>query len=160
MRGRKPKTDEERAAEGYRGHHPKRTGQVKAPKGAMQCPEEFTEDERKIWDDTLANAPFDVIRPADREVLMTFCQQVVIGKKAMADLRAGGMQMVVFTEKAEIKNPLLTILDATAKTIRSLASELGLSPVSRERVTQERQQEKSLLELLSEPRDSTNAKLN
>ena len=126
----------------------------------MQCPEEFTEDERSVWEATLANAPFDVIRPADREVLMAFCQQVAIARRAMADLRSSGMQMVVPTEKAEIKNPLLTILDGTAKAIRSLASELGLSPVSRERVTQERVQEKSLHELLSEPQDSTPAKLN
>ncbi len=164
MRGRKPKTDAERAAEAYRGHHPKRQNQVKAPRGAMKCPKEFSAEERSVWKDTLANAPFDVIRPADREVLIAFCQQVAISRYTMRELRKSAgqyaMGMVIESERGSVKNPLLTILDSTAKNIKSLASELGLSPVSRERVTQEREQEKSLHELLSEPRDSTPAKLN
>lgn len=183
MRGRKPKTDAERAAEGYRGHNPKRKNQPQAPEGALRCPLYFSDEERSIWDQTLADAPFDVIRPADVEVLIAFCQQVGIARQAMRELKQMAEEnrkpdvelpdgtvvpgsthvMTVETERGWVKNPLVTVLDGTSKTIRSLASELGLSPISRERLGPERQQEKSLRELLSEKPDtpaSTKAKPN
>ena len=170
MRGRKPKTDAERAAEGYRGHNPKRKNQPKAPEGQLKCPLFFSDEERDIWEQTLANAPFDVIRPADVEVLIAFCQQVSIARQAMRELKQTAEDnrkpdgttnvMTVETERGWVKNPLVTVLDSTSKTIRSLASELGLSPISRERLGPEREQEKSLQELLSEPRDTTRPRPN
>jgi P27 family predicted phage terminase small subunit len=142
MRGRKPKSNEEKELTGSRrvnkGKRPK------APSGPMKCPIHFSIEERSIWDETLASAPKGVIKPADTELLTTFCEQVAIRRQAMRELAAiaednrkpdGSTQvMAVETERGWVKNPLITVADSCAKNIRSLASELGLSPASRERL--------------------------
>jgi len=115
----------------------------------MQCPAYFSDEERVIWDHSLAASALGVIKPADQELLITFCQQVAIQRQAMRELKVMAEKnkqvdgstsyMTVTTERGVVKNPLLTVLDASAKTIRALASELGFSPASRERLTSDDQ---------------------
>lgn len=142
MRGRKPKSDAEKSLTGSR--RVSKGKKVKTPDGALQCPVYFTDEEREIWTASLANAPKGVIKPADIEVLITFCEQVAIRRQAMRELRSQAEEhrkedgstevMTVETERGWVKNPLITVVDTCAKNIRSYASELCFTPASRERL--------------------------
>ena len=147
-RGRKPSPTGLKIALGNPGKRPIRNCVI-APRGIMQCPSHFTDEEKLIWGQSTAASAYGVIKPADQELLITFCQQVAIQRQAMRELmvmaernrQADGSTsyMTVATERGIVKNPLLTVLDASAKTIRALASELGFSPASRERLTSDDQ---------------------
>lgn len=115
-----------------------------APAGNLILPDYFSEEQAAIWHESIANAPKSVLRPADRELLIAFCEQVAIKRQAQRELKQAALDgakadgsttfLSVETERGWVKNPLITVVDTAVKNIRYLASELGLSPASRERL--------------------------
>ncbi len=142
MTGRKPLTAEQKRIVGSR--EPINHRRPKVVRGALRCPEYFGDAEKAVWDETLAVLPEGVESPAYRQLLITFCGQVVIRMQAMGELRRQAEDhrkedgttayLTVETERGWVKNPLITVIDSCAKNIRSLASELGLTPIGRERL--------------------------
>lgn len=129
---------EVKKAQGNPGRRPLNENRPEPPKGPLECPENFGEEEANIWAQTLANSAPGVIRPADSEILAAYVEQVWIKRQAMRELKQMGADnrqyMSVETERGWVKNPQTTVVDAAVKQIRSLGAELGLSPASRERL--------------------------
>lgn len=139
MRGRKPKTTEEKKITGNPGKRRLNAVRPDAPEGLLRCPVFFTPEEAEIWAHTLKSAPLGVIKPADSELLAAFVQQVAIHRQAILELRSSaslfrGKLHFMTIEEGSTKNPLITVIDSCAKNIRALGSELGLTPASRERL--------------------------
>jgi P27 family predicted phage terminase small subunit len=139
MRGRKPKSDEEKALTGNPGKRKLNKNRPQAPDGPMKCPAYFNREQRTIWEETLANAIKGTMKPSCIEVLITYCVQVSIQRQAMRELAQmmkdnSAHVMTVETERGWVKNPLITVIDTCAKNIRSYASELCLTVASQQRL--------------------------
>jgi P27 family predicted phage terminase small subunit len=142
--GRKNKTLEMKLLTGNPGKRSLNKSRAVAPAGKLILPDYFSEEQAAIWNETIANAPKRVLRPADRELLIAFCEQVAIKRQAQRELNKAAADrrtedgsteyLSVETERGWVKNPLITVVDTAVKNIRYLASELGLSPASRERL--------------------------
>jgi P27 family predicted phage terminase small subunit len=142
--GRKPKTLEMKILTGNPGKRTLKKNRAVAPAGKLRMPTDFSEEESAIWIETLRDSPRGVVKPADRELFIAFCEEVAIKRQAMRELKQAALDgakpdgsttfLSVETERGWVKNPLITVRDTSIKNIRYLASELGLSPASRERL--------------------------
>jgi P27 family predicted phage terminase small subunit len=146
--GRKNKTLEMKILAGNPGKRSLKKNRAVAPAGRLRMPADFSEEKAQIWNETIASAPRGVLKPADTELLISFVEQVALRRQAQRELevmakdnakeQADGTivsaYLAVETERGWVKNPLITVIDTAVKNIRYLASELGLSPASRERL--------------------------
>ena len=142
MRGIKPKPLEQKLAEGNPGKRALDRSGLIVPAGRPDPPEYLAELERGVWCEVLAVAPH--IKRADSEMLAALCRWVVILRDASRQLNAtrgpdgkGQLLIAVPTQRGVATNPLITTLAKATELIRALANELGLSPASRERLSQE-----------------------
>jgi P27 family predicted phage terminase small subunit len=140
MRGRKPKPLEQKLAEGNPGKRELDRSGLIVPAGKPEPPEYLADAECAVWCEVLTVAPH--IKRADSEVLAAFCRWVIIGRQAMEQFNATAaetkrLEIAVKTQRGVATNPLITTLAKSTELIRALANELGLSPASRERLSQE-----------------------
>jgi P27 family predicted phage terminase small subunit len=140
MRGRKPKPLEQKLAEGNPGKRALNRAGLAVPNGKPEPLEDLGEAEHGVWCEVLEVAPH--VKRADSEILALFCVWVVIGRQAMKQLKAtagedGLLKIAVTTQRGTATNPLITTLAKATELIRTLANELGLSPASRERLSNE-----------------------
>jgi P27 family predicted phage terminase small subunit len=112
----------------------------------MPTASELSEEERAVRAQVLATVAPGQVRPADSETLDRFCQQTVLQRQARRGLREwqahpekwkpGETALLVFGQRGSLTgHPLLKIINDLEVTIRHLASELGLSPAAREKVS-------------------------
>jgi P27 family predicted phage terminase small subunit len=174
MKGRKPKPLARQLAEGdtrKRGVRKLReqlAAEPKAARGLPDCPEHLTGRAREawqIWKEELAAMKLDC-RP-DGMMLEGAC--VAWARAVLADLMlADGFlieepimdatgQLVGHKIKT---HPAVAVSNAAWKQLKAFCSEFGLSPVSRTRLTIEKQDngEKDLMAMLSAPREPRTSK--
>lgn len=133
MAGRKPKPFEQKVIEGNPGKRRLVDDRPPTPNLAPVMPADFTAEQAAIWTETLAAAPKGVIKAADTELLVAFVMQVDIARQAKEEWDADP-QTVVMCDSGPKKNPVVTVLREAAIAIRSLGGDLGLTPISREKM--------------------------
>lgn len=103
----------------------------KPREGLPTCPAGVSQEVREIWDYTLAEvAAMGVVSPADRDLLLAYCEAValhrqvsaIIAEKGLAERSANG---------GVARHPAVAIQRDTAATMRSLGQEFGLTPSAR-----------------------------
>lgn len=134
-RGQKPKPEAIKKQEGYRGHR------TKAEKredwngiGKPQVPPHLQADEKRLWVLICASLPDGVLSKADVLMLERCvvawsryrrCQKTILKDGELVEVNG-----------VKVRHPLLVTMNMVAKEMHSTASELGLSPVARARISQ------------------------
>lgn len=88
---------------------------------------------RKVWRATVKELdPLGILAKADKEVLITYIEAVVLRERATAELEDA--ELMLETEKGYVRNPNLLTLKQASETIRALAMQLGCTPAIRLRM--------------------------
>lgn len=135
-KGQKPKPKEIKVLEGNRS----KVAQAKLdaatePKGvgSPRLPPDLDEVETAIWRDIVASLPKSLLTRADDSMLERMAVAWARFRAVRKTIKAVGL--LVNSASGPIRNPLLVVLNATQKEMHACASELGLSPVARARLT-------------------------
>lgn len=88
---------------------------------------------RKVWRATVKELePLGILAKADKEVLISFVEAVVLRERATAELEED--DLLVRTENGYIRNPNLLTLKQATDSIEKLARQLGCTPAIRLRM--------------------------
>jgi P27 family predicted phage terminase small subunit len=133
-----------RRLEGRRSHH--RIPDDPTPIGQPEFPPYLRDVHRELWDTTLRSMPAGVFCASDQAMLEAF---VV----AWECLRATTVMIVrtgllVQSPSGAVRNPLLPVRARALSEIRSLGSELGMSPAARAKLLAPKEAEDDPLRLL------------
>ena len=102
--------------------------------GRPTCPAWLTSEARKEWKRVAPELRrLGLLTTLDRAALAAYCQAYSRWLQANSVLAREGL-VVVGHRKALRKHPLVTVLRAAEATMRAFAVELGLTPLSRERM--------------------------
>lgn len=131
MRGRKPKPQQQHKREGT--FRPDRHSPDSfQPTGLPECPSHLNDEAKAEWGRLVAELR-PVLAKVDRAILAAFCQ--VWSRLVEAEMQVAATAAVIKTTTGEAKvNPWLRIADECRKQLKTLASELGLTPASRSRI--------------------------
>ena len=168
MRGRPPKPTALKIAEGdarkigMRKLQQKLDGEPKAQKGLPECPEHLVGCAASAW--AFLSQELDAMGLASRcdaILLEGLCVQYARAAEADQQVRREGLLVEVSVtnregtqNRKELRtNPAVSVSNAAWKLLRGFASDFGLNPVSRTRLTVERPDDDEDLEaLLNAPR--------
>lgn len=135
MRGRKPKPTALKKLHGNPGkralpkNEPVATGTLHDP------PAHLTEDQREAWRYVMQWAPPGVLARIDKGILTAWVVAETIHAEATRRQAAtGGLVYKPKGSEIFVPSPYLAIINAQAKLMAKLASELGFSPASRPRI--------------------------
>jgi P27 family predicted phage terminase small subunit len=99
--------------------------------GLPEAPEGTAADVKGIWDYTVAQlAAMRLATPADRDVLLAYCEAVIIHRKA-SEILAKSPVLIKGLHGGLVKNPAVQIQRDSAIVLRGLAQEFGLTPSAR-----------------------------
>lgn len=99
--------------------------------GVPICPDETTDEVRKVWDYTLRELTvMGLAFPADRDALLCYCEAVVTHRRACAVLAKSAI-LVKGLHGGMVRNPAVQIQRDSALQIRVFAQEFGLTPSAR-----------------------------
>jgi P27 family predicted phage terminase small subunit len=131
MKGRVPQPIDALHARGSkRARLYQRPGTVKA--GAPKMPDWLPELARKVWRQTVAAIrAAGLLCPADAAILASYCLASAEVQECTAKLAAEGL--MVESHGQTYPHPLLKTRAAAEQRVRSLGSELGLTPLARKR---------------------------
>lgn len=135
MRGRKPTPLHLRVIEGNPQRRP--LPKAKAPaRGADQGPR-MPKGTRKeiaaIWRRMVRSIPHGLLRPVDSEMLFQWCLSRFLFEEAERKLAASSM-LIKTPNGMPAQSPYLSIINRQQEIMKSLASELGFTPVARARM--------------------------
>lgn len=118
------------------GDHLERVNKAEPiPRNALpECPADVAPAVREIWDYAVAElAVMGVAKAADRDTLRTFCEAVVVHRRAARECARAPL-LIVGAHGNKVKNPAFQILRDAAVTVRLFVAEFGLTPASRSRI--------------------------
>lgn len=98
--------------------------------GIPQCPSPSAEV-REVWDYTIAQLlKMRTVTMADRDALNTYCEHVVIYRKAAERVREEG---AIYTgERGGMrKHPAVSVMNESANVIKNFGRDFGLTPSAR-----------------------------
>ena len=107
--------------------------EIKLEGEAGSAPEWFNEDQREAWDDITAAAPPDLLKAADRNLLVIYCQAVGEHKEASLRLEAEGY-IVEAVRGGTKRNDWVAVKNRAAEIMLKAGSEMGFTPASRSKV--------------------------
>lgn len=112
------------------------------PRDALPlCPEDVTETVRDIWDDTVRELQaMHLAHAADRDALRCYCEAVATHRRASQLLAQSGI-LIRGQRNNMVRNPLLQVQRDAAAAVRGFAQEFGLTPSSRSRIENKRDDE-------------------
>lgn len=114
-----------------RGGHPENiNNDVPVPDDSHpECPSKIPEV-REVWDFTLRQLEqMKTISVADRDLLHTYCEQVVQYRMAAELVHQDGL--VIFGPKGPMKHPAVAVMQSAGTLIARLAANFGLTPQGR-----------------------------
>lgn len=132
MRGRKPKPTSLHSLQGTRPSHP-RTAEPRAGGAVGEPPAHLTAPQRALWAYYVNHAPAGLLKALDESVLATFVVAVDLQDQAARLIAADGV--VVNTERGQAEHPACRTFARASALVLKCASELGLSPAARPRIT-------------------------
>ena len=102
-----------------------------------RCPEWLSEDAKKIWKRTTAQLKsMGILYEADIDIIVAYCNAVVNYQKASLIVDQSGV-LIKGRRDSVVTNPAVRVQRDAATLIRMLASELGLTPSARSRISLE-----------------------
>lgn len=134
-RGRRPTPTALKVLRGNPGKRPINQDEPKPTPGPPEPPEHLDDEARKQWFrwcDELSN--MRVLTKADREILAVMCDTWARYVKAKKAVDVAGL-LVKSPNGYPMLNPALSIVNKCAAQLRSFATEFGLTPAARSRIT-------------------------
>lgn len=140
-RGRKPKTADIVALEGYRGKRRPKAAKVAGIAGIPQAPAWLSARAAALWRHAVRWLGEDLgtLTPGDQTMVGLYCETAAEYENVTRRLRRTGRLMSVINpqgSKVYRSSPLVEQQNELRRQLRLLAAELGLSPVARARVPQ------------------------
>jgi P27 family predicted phage terminase small subunit len=135
MRGRKPKPTHLKVLEGNPARRPYNSGEPRPEAEIPTCPAHLCPSAKAEWK-RLAQQLFTlgIVTVLDRAVMAAYCQ--AYGRWVEAERKLKETPMILKMPSGYIQqNPWLTISNKQMELMHKYMSELGLSPVSRSRVS-------------------------
>ena len=133
--GRPPKPTALKVLNGSAETNPGRINREEPiPQGVLTMPADLALAEQEVWRHVTAAMPAGVITSVDRDVFRIYCQEVALEQEIRRMVGRSGILVRSSSHgRADqlTKNPLLAVLRDHATLVRSLASDLGLTPTSR-----------------------------
>lgn len=133
VRGQRPKPSETKRREGDKGHAGSKLGVDPKGKGSPTMPMHLTPEERKLWAEAVGSLPSYVLSKADNGLLQIYATAWARLNDVEAKIRKTGM--LVQTPNGPRRNPLYVLQEKACAQMMRAASELGLSPVARARLS-------------------------
>jgi P27 family predicted phage terminase small subunit len=122
------------------------TNEPKPIKAEPKCPTWISKDARKVWKRTTDQLRgMGILYEADIDLIVAYCNSVVNYQKATEIVDQQGV-LVEGRRDGAVTNPAVRVQRDAATLIRMLASELGLTPSSRSRLTLENDDTDNLLD--------------
>jgi P27 family predicted phage terminase small subunit len=132
-RGRKPKPVIVHIANGNPGKRPLNVNEPVADGQLGEPPHELTADQIRLWQYAIENAPRDVLRKIDRDVLRAWVIAADLHRIAAKRVHDDGI-ITTGAEGQPMRHPAVTVLrDATSMMMRA-AEQMGFSPTARARI--------------------------
>jgi P27 family predicted phage terminase small subunit len=132
--GRKPKLSVVKNAEGNRSHATKdKTGDKIAGIGKLVVPSHLSEVERDLWSFVVRSLPDGLLCRADTAILERFVIAWSRYRECQKQIEDDGL--MIKTPQGAIRHPLLPVVNNLSREMTSIGSELGLSPVAREKLS-------------------------
>jgi P27 family predicted phage terminase small subunit len=101
----------------------------------LEPPDGMSDAAREIWDYTVAQLNgMHIATAADRDVLASYCEAIVIQQDAAESIRRDGL-LVPGAKGGLVKNPAVAMHHGYTALIRVLAREFGLTPSARSEIT-------------------------
>jgi len=134
MRGRKPKSPEQRTKDGSKKRPTHEENPPEYEPAIPECPAHITGEARKEWDrlaERLQAA--GTLTHEARSTLAGFCVAWQMHMEAFALVEDRGL-LLEDAKGKEFKNPAANILNDSLRQMNTFAAELGITPSSRGRV--------------------------
>lgn len=134
--GTKPKPTELKMLEGNLGHRPFNNNEPKPPKKMLECPQYIEEDvlAKQEWDRIIPELYLlNLLTTVDRAAIELYCTQYSIYRQALEDIKKNGLTTFNIRNGSKA-NPSVAIARESAKIIKAIATEFGLTPSSRSRI--------------------------
>jgi P27 family predicted phage terminase small subunit len=133
--GRKPKPTWLKLVTGNPGRRPLNDAEPQLAGDLSEAPppELVNDAQRAIWKRVLEDAPY--LRAADRDILVAFCVAADSFYKASQKCEEFGVVVADPKTRKPMKSPFYRIRSEQARAMKEFGSEIGLSPVSRSRVS-------------------------
>jgi P27 family predicted phage terminase small subunit len=102
------------------------------PRGPLgEPPDWFDDDQRAVWKDLQAAAPYGLLTLADMPLVVAYVVAVALHRRAVIAMRDGGGPVITTKDGNLVQSPWLPIQNRQALIALKCASEMGLTPVSR-----------------------------
>jgi len=99
--------------------------------GIPDPPSSMTGEAREVWEYTVEELRYmNVLSYADRDALACYCESVAIHRRASEILAYEGL-MIEGRDGKLVKNPVVQLQKDAAATMKSFATEFGLTPRAR-----------------------------
>ena len=96
-----------------------------------EAPDWFDEDQRSVWKDLQAAAPYGLLTLGDMPLVAAYSVAVALHRQAVIAMRESGGAVIRTKDGNLVQSPWLAIQNRQALIALKCASEMGLTPVSR-----------------------------
>ena len=149
MRGRRPKPTRLKVLTGNPGKRPLNANEPRPESATPDCPVELGPVARREWERMVGElAPLRILTHLDRAALAAYCGAYALWAEATEAIHKYGV-MVKSPSGYPIQSPYVSIANRQAEIMMRIASEFGLTPASRSRITTIADGEQTLPDLFS-----------
>jgi P27 family predicted phage terminase small subunit len=150
MRGRRPKPTRLKVLTGNPGKRPLNEAEPRPEPCVPDCPTELSEVARREWERLVVElGPLRVITKLDRAALAAYCGAYALWAEATEAIQKFGA-MIKSPSGFPVQSPYLAIANRQTEIMMRIASEFGLTPASRSRISAPTTDDPSLLDLLDQ----------
>ena len=148
MRGRKPKPTRLKVIAGNPGKRPLNRNEPKPMTTTPDCPPELSPAAQQEWKRLVSElSALNMLTNLDRVALATYCEAYALWVEAISAIRKYGT-MVKSPSGYPMQSPYLAIANKQAEMMMRIASEFGLTPASRSRISVPSEPEPSLFDII------------
>jgi P27 family predicted phage terminase small subunit len=135
MRGRRPKPTRLKLLTGNPGKRPMNENEPKPELTIPECPTELSPLARKEWDRLVGElTALRMLTNLDRAALAAYCGAYALWAEATEAIHKYGA-MIKSPQGFPIQSPYLSIANRQSEIMMRIASEFGLTPASRSRIS-------------------------
>ena len=135
MRGRRPKPRRLKVLTGNPGKRPLNPDEPRPQPATPECPVELGPVARQEWDRMVGElAPLRMLTHLDRAALAAYCGAYALWAEATEAIQKYG-SMVKSPSGYPIQSPYVSIANRQTEIMMRIASEFGLTPASRSRIS-------------------------
>lgn len=134
VRGRRPRPTHLKLLDGNPGKRALNDKEPKPEGDLIEVPEGLSDDQAKLWRETIDDAPAGLLKHLDRELFRTWVIAADTYHRAVAALNANPALLVRTRNGEFIQNPYIAIVNKQAMMMHRAGEQMGFSPSARTRI--------------------------